>query len=160
MNIVLMILLSIFLIFGCQNRETKEQQTLMENLKSGKAQLVKIDVSDSAQADSLREKGLEVVVVEPGYVIAKLTLGGSTVLKDMHLSMVPADESDLVQRLVRIAVQSNAQVQELADMGLDLWQVKEDSVIAAAYDKYLFELDERGFKFDVLKQNTMNQRKN
>ncbi len=145
-------------MFGCQNREPKGQQTLMENLKSGKAQLVKIHVNDSTQADSLREKGVEVVVVEPDYVIAKMTLGKSDVLADMHLTMTPADESDLVQRLVRIAVQNNAQVQELADLGLDLWQVKEDSVIAGAYDKYLFELDERGFKYDILKQNTMDQR--
>lgn len=140
-------------LLACQQQKPPAAGELAKNLQAGKPQLVKIAVRDSAQVNELRRKGYDIVVVQPDYVVAKIDLQQSRALAEASLSMEPVRESDMVQRLVRIAVHNKDEVQKLADMGLDLWQVREDSVFARAYDKYIFELQQKGFHFDILKQN-------
>lgn len=107
--------------------------------------LVKISIADPAQADSLLQLGFEVIVEEPDYVIARVDSSEVQTLRALRLSWGAFESSDLVQLLVRIPVRDSSDVAELVNLGIDLWEVREDSVVAQVYDKHIREAQARGF---------------
>jgi len=153
MKKIWMVLL-ILVLPACESQQSAQLRELQQNLHAGKSQLVKIMLTNPAQVDSVRSRGVELIVVAEDYLIARVDLTQSEAVSAMALAVEPVDEDDLVQRLVRIAIEDSEQIQQLADMGLDLWEIREDSVVAGAYDGYLFELERQGFAFDVLAKDT------
>jgi len=62
-------------------------------------------------------------------------------------------ERDLVQRLVHIKIDSTHVLQQVADAGLDVWEVQGDTVVARAYDLQLERLRQAGFTWREVAQD-------
>ncbi|RMF69786.1 MAG: hypothetical protein D6743_01320 [Calditrichaeota bacterium] len=115
--------------------------------------LQKIAIHDRAEADSLLKAGFDLLVIEDTYVVARVEPAEHTKIASMNLKATRAEESDLIQRLVKIPLDETHGVQPLVDLGMDVWQVKQDTVIAQAYDKYIREATEKGYQVLVVAKN-------
>jgi hypothetical protein len=58
-----------------------------------------------------------------------------------------------VYRLIKISYRSKEEVHRLAQLGLDLWEVKENYAIARGLDKHLDKLQEENFRVEILVDN-------
>jgi hypothetical protein len=45
-------------------------------------------------------------------------------------------------------------VQKIADLGVDIWEVQENVVVAQAYDKHIRQLQEIGLEVEVVADNS------
>lgn len=145
--------------FGCQNHAEKAVQTVsLKSFESG-PQLVKIPVKDSTVADSLINIGMDVVVVEKDYIIARLGNQDAVRAQTMSLKMETFKEEELVQRLIKI-VAKKSDLRELGDIGIDIWEVKDDTVVAQAFDKQIRQIQHKGYSVEIIENNVLNVVKN
>ena len=98
----LFILLICLVMFGCQNSSKQAGQTVTVEYFASGPQLVKIPIKDSAVADSLLNRGMDVIVIEKDYVIARLGSEHAAGVQSMSLSMQTFKEEELVQRLIHL----------------------------------------------------------
>lgn len=140
---------------GCQNN-SGEQQGSEKAVKYAGPQLKKIAIQAKAQADSLIEAGVDVIVVEEDYVVARLDEANEEQVQSMNLQAVPIKESDLVQRLVKIVIKDRLDSTELLEMGVDIWEVKGDTVIAQVFDKHIRLAEGKGYEVEVLERNVLD----
>lgn len=153
----LLILLNIFVMFNisCKKQEsTLPQSHEVKGMQT--AQLKKIPITDPSLVDNLLSQGLDVIVVEKDYVVIRISPEKAQVLDRLQLQAEPIQEQDLVQRLVKIPISTQQQVNELANLGMDIWEVKKDTVVAQAFDKYIREAEKLGFKVEVVKRNALD----
>jgi hypothetical protein len=112
------------------------------------AGLRKISAADSQTVARLRQSGVKILVQQPEYLIV---YSDGAVIEALEVNPQPATEKDLVQRLVRIHFTDKMQLQKIADLGVDVWEVEADTVTARAYDLYLEQLKQDGFSYRILK---------
>jgi hypothetical protein len=136
---------------GEQGKSGSSQQ-----LQSDVPQMRKIPISAKAEADSLIQLGIDVIVVEDAYVVARLNQSDVAKIQSANLKTEPIQETDLIQRLVKIPVNDRSKVSELADLGMDIWEVKEDTVIAQVFDKHIREAEAKGFKVEIVARNVLD----
>ena len=111
----ILVILTVWL--GCQRGPEQESETVsLQSFESG-PRLVKIPVRDAAVADSLIKAGVDIIVVEPDYVIARLGSAQASRVQAMSLVMTTFREEELVQRLIRVVVGQRSAVSELSDLG-------------------------------------------
>ena len=147
-----LIALTLLLGAGCQQKPQQREAMTQAYFKEG-PKLVKISITDSGEVEQLIRDGIDVIVVEPAYVIARPNQTQATVIQSRTLSMTPAQEADLVQRLIRVIVPKPADVQPLVDTGIDTWEVRGDTVVARAYDNYIRRIRKMGFTVTILEPN-------
>ncbi len=153
---VLGLMLAASLALACQGQPESTEQTLPEAFFASGPQLVRIPVSSSAGADSLRARGLEVVVVERDFVVARVGAAQARQVQELALQMQPVTEDDLIQRLIRVVTGEQPDLNELAGSGIDIWEVKEDTVLAQAFDKHILQLRAQGFTVEIVEDNVLN----
>ncbi len=138
---------------GCQRSPEQESEAVsLQSFESG-PRLVKISVRDVAVADSLIKAGVDIIVVEPDYVIARLGSAQASRVQAMSLAMTTFREEELVQRLIRVVVGQRSALNELSDLGVDIWEVRGDTVIAQSYDKHIREIRAKGHQVEILEQD-------
>jgi len=136
---ILMGILSLLLLFSCS---PKVEQQSAGGLK-------KISYSSNEQLQAIKDAGAEIIVQEPDYVIVRT----DNMLQALSVSSTPIQESDMVQRLVRIQLKDSTSLQTVVDTGVDLWQVVDDTVIARAFDLYINKLRAAGLKVEIMAQD-------
>ncbi|MFQ5675964.1 MAG: hypothetical protein ACE5G1_08720 [bacterium] len=151
----LLIPLFFLLSFGCQQKPG-EQQTPQAALRADMPQLKKIAIASKADVDRLIEQGLDVIVVEENYVVVRLDESGDAQIKALDLKAEPIQESDLVQRLAEIVVNSKSDVSELSNLGIDIWEVRGDTVLAQVFDKHLRQIKEKGYAVQIKENNVLD----
>ena len=119
-------------------------------------QLKKIIIHGKEQADTLIEAGLDVIVVENNYVVVRLDEANEGKVRAMNLQTEPIQESDLVQRLVKIVIQDRLDTTTLLEMGVDIWEVKGDTVVAQVFDKHIRLAEEQGYRIEIVERNVLN----
>ncbi|MFQ5642003.1 MAG: hypothetical protein ACE5IR_28860, partial [bacterium] len=97
-----------------------------------------------------------VIVVEENYVVARLDEEGETKVQALNLPTVDIVESDLVQRLTKIIIKSGGDTSDLADIGIDIWEVKGDTVIAQVFDKHIRQIKEKGYSIEIVERNVLD----
>jgi len=122
------------------------QQPPAETARAGG--LRKIANADSQTVERLRQSGVKILVQQPDYLII---YSDSTTIQTMNTQA--ATEKELVQRLVNIHFADKAQLQQIVDLGIDVWEVQGDSVTARVYDLYLEQLKQGGFRYRILKMD-------
>ena len=124
-------------ICGCaeQPKETSQKIT-MEAFQAG-PQLVKIPITGKEEAEKILATGVDVVVIEDSYLIVRISGEEAKAMDAMQTTMQPVQEKDLVQRLIRVYMNDPSDLQQIGDTGIDVWEVKGDTVVAQAYDKYI-----------------------
>jgi arginyl-tRNA synthetase len=142
--------------FGCQDQSEQTAQTVSKEFFNSGPQLVKIPIKDSAVSDSLISYGMDVVVVEEDYIIARLSGQDAVRVQKMSLKMETFKEEELVQRLIKVVMKKKSDLQELSNTGIDIWEVKEDTVLAQAYDKYIRQIQEKGYAVEIVEKNILN----
>ena len=155
-KIHLPILLIFLIVLGCQNQPQPATQAVSLEIFNTGPQLVKIPIKNTAAADSLIHRGMDVIVVEENYVIAKLDRQQATTVQTMSLPMETFTPEELVQRLIRIVMKDTVGLQQLGDIGIDIWEVKGDTVVAQAFDKYIRQIQTRGFEVEIVEKNIQN----
>jgi len=108
--------------------------------------LQKIAIESQEDVDRLRDAGAEIIVQEDDYVIVR----AKNMVQARELGGVPIEESDLVQRLIRVTPGDSGDLQKAVDVGIDLWKVRDDTLIARAFDIYIEKLRELGFDVEIL----------
>ncbi len=141
---------------GCQQQSPQQREAVTAAYFEAGPKLVKISITEPQQVEQLLRDSIEVIVVEPDYVIARIDQSGAAAVQNRALSMVPARESELVQRLVQVVVAGPADVQTVVDMGIDTWEIRGDTVLARAYDRHIRQIRERGFTVTILEPNAAN----
>jgi hypothetical protein len=93
---------------------------------------------------------LEIIVQEENYVIIRRDSAQVQSLQDAGIATTSIQETDLVQRLVRVHFSSREQLQQIVDMGVDAWETEGDSLTARAYDIHLSRLQAAGIAYRIL----------
>jgi len=110
--------------------------------------LRKINTADQQTIERLRQSGVKILVQQPDYLI--IYSDSSTILP---MNTQAATEKEIVQRLVNIHFTDKAQLQQIVDLGVDVWDVQGDSVTARVYDLYLEQLKQNGINYRVVKMD-------
>ena len=148
----IVLVLALASLFGCQEAPKEEA----EPTAAAQPQIRKIPISDRTLADSLRRAGLDVLVVEDDYVVVRLQPTEMQRVQQMNLPIEPLSEQELVQRLVKIPVTGKADVDKLVNLGLDVWEVRGDTVVAQVFDKHIFEAEKLGFRVQIVERDVRN----
>lgn len=119
--------------------------------------LRKISVADSQAVERIRQSGAKILVQQPDYIVAYLDSVPADQVTALAAESNPAGEQDLVQRLVRIHYADKAQLQQIIDLGVDVWEVQSDSVTARVYDLHLEQLQQSGFVYRIIKMDASAQ---
>jgi len=144
--------LALFLLAAC---EVPPQEKKQQTRDLSKPQMMRIALQRPEQADSLIQAGVDVIVVEHDYVIARIPNDMRSNLSAAHLPATYAAESDLTQRLVRIAAHSKDDLTKFSELGLDIWESEGDTVLARAFDKQLRQLTELGFSVQIVARDAL-----
>ncbi|MGH7496751.1 MAG: hypothetical protein ACREOO_30740 [bacterium] len=118
--------------------------------------LKKIRYRTPEELQKLRAAGAEIIVQQSDYVIVRVDSTNVSALATVPVE--PMQESDLVQRLVHIKIDSAHTVQQIVDAGVDLWEAAGDTAVARAFDIQLQRLRASGFELRVIAQDA-NQMK-
>jgi len=113
--------------------------------------LRKVRYRTPEELQKLRDAGVDIVVQQSNYVIVRVDSTKVTALAAVPTEAV--QERDLVQRLVHIKIDSTHVLQQVADAGLDVWEVQGDTVVARAYDLQLERLRQAGFTWREVAQD-------
>jgi arginyl-tRNA synthetase len=149
-------LLYLLFFFGCQSQTEQTVQTVSQAYFNSGPQLVKISTTNTASADSLIKQGLDVIVIEEDYVIAKMSGSDVNTVQAMTLNMQTFKEEELVQRLIKIVMNNQSNLQDIGEIGIDIWEVKGDTVVAQAFDKYIRQLEAKGYTVEIVEKNVQN----
>ncbi len=122
----------------------------------GPAGLRKISYANAAELERIRQTGAEIIVQQPDYVVIRTD---SAQLAALALASQPAQEQDLVQRLVAIVLRDSTSLQTVVDSGVDLWEARGDTAVARAYDIQLEKLRREGLAITVIAENADTWRK-
>ncbi len=112
--------------------------------------LRKVMITEADAVDRLRALGLEVIVQQPDYVVVRQDSSHLQALREAGITTLPAQEADLVQRLVRVHFSDREQKQQIIDMGIDFWEQEGDSLLARAFDIHLSRLQAAGIGYRIL----------
>jgi hypothetical protein len=157
-NLVVVLLLFLFLQgFACQNSGEPPPQAVSQAFFAAGPKLVKIAVKDTALVDSLISQGVDVIVIADDHVIARLDGQSAARVQTMALSMKSIKEQELVQRLIRVVMRQQSDLSELASTGIDIWEVRGDTVIAQAYDKYIRQIQSKGYSVEIIAKNVLDR---
>jgi len=143
MRKILVSLLGLLIFAACQH---PQPEAVPQTSRSGG--LRKINNPDAPMAERLRQSGVKILVQQPDYLI--IYSDSSTILP---MNTQTATEKDLVQRLARIHFTGKAQLQQIVDLGVDVWEVEGDSVTARVYDLYLEQCQQAGINYRILKMD-------
>lgn len=137
----------VFILSAC----TAQQQPGTQQVAPSSAKaLKKIPYKNAEELQRLRAAGLEIIVQQADYVIVRTD---SATVSAFAANAAPAQEQDLVQRLVHIQLRDSSDVQRIVDSGADLWEVKSDTAIVRAFDIQLERLRSAGMSVHVLKSD-------
>ncbi len=156
MNYFWFVLIFLCIIAACQNNSGEQtgSSELQEMISS--TQLMKIPIQEKAQADSLINSGIDVIVVEDTYVVARLIQEDQERIQMMNLKPELIEEIELVQRLVKIAIREKTDVAELIKLGIDVWDVKSDTVTAQVFDKHIRQAESKGYTVVIVARNVLD----
>lgn len=149
-------LLFLLFFFGCQSQTEQTVQTVSQAYFNSGPRLVKISITNAASADSLIMQGLDVIVIEKDYIIAKLSSSDVNTVQAMAFNMQTFKEDELVQRLIKIVMNEQGNLQDISETGIDIWEVKGDTVVAQAFDKYIRQLEAKGYSVEIVEKNVRN----
>ncbi|MFQ5769737.1 MAG: hypothetical protein ACE5HX_04320 [bacterium] len=154
---LLVLLLAPAFLAGCQENSKKQiGEKPSQAMKYDKPQIRKIPIQNKAQVDSLLRLGIDIIVVEDSYVAARIMPDDSSKIKTASLKTEPIQEQELIQRLVRIPIKEKSQVSELANLGMDIWEAKEDTVVAQVFDNQIRDAEAKGFTVVIVARNVLD----
>ncbi len=136
-----MLIIACVILAFCQSKQQPHQ--------AAGPMLQKVYYKSPAEIQRLRAAGAEIIVQEPDYVVIRT----DNMVQGLDMKSQPIQETDLVQRLVKIVLKDSSDLQAVINSGIDLWQVIGDTVIARAYDIYIERLRQAGFTIDIIAQN-------
>lgn len=136
-----------FLLFACLifafcQSEQQPQQAQSQGLQ-------KVYYKNQEEVQKLRDAGAEIIVQEPDYVIIKT----NKMMTTHAIKSEPIKESDMIQRMVKIYLKDSTDLQTVVNSGIDLWEVKNDTAVARAYDIYIEALRKAGLSVEIIAQN-------
>ena len=76
--------------------------------------------------------------------------GTSNLKQSSPLREADKRKDQLLRRIVKITVRDKNQVNELANMGLDIWEVKQGYVVALTTDNEIAQVKRKNFPLEVL----------
>lgn len=142
---------------ACQNSSGELSETAgSQKQETEGPQLQKVAIENTAQADSLINMGLDVIVVEETYVVVRVAPAEAEKISSMNLKSQTVQESELVQRLVKIAISKKEDVQVLIELGMDVWEVQADTVTAQVFDKHIRQAESKGYTVKVVAKNVLD----
>lgn len=134
----------VLLAMACASPEQK--------VSSSSTGLRKVMITSQADLEKIRGLGLDIIVEEKNYVIVRQDSLHVRSLADASIASAPVQETDMVQRMVKVSFASREQRQRIIDLGMDVWEVASDSLTARAYDYHLARLQADSVGYRVVEQ--------
>ena len=101
---------------------------------------------DGCDLESIRPHVAEIVTQGPDYLLVQIEKGESV----PGYSLVAPKESDFILRLVWIEIDSQDDVDFLASLGMDIWQVGKDHVYGRADDSQVDQIRAAGLELEFV----------
>jgi len=149
MGKIFMLLFGAAALVACGQQQPATTST-SSTAATARGGLRKISPADQQTIERLRRSGVKILVQQPDYLII---YSDSTTLQTLAMNTQAATEKEIVQRLVNIHFTDKAQLQQIVDLGVDVWDVQGDSVTARVYDFYLEQLKQNGINYRVIKMD-------
>ncbi len=156
MTIKIVLSLLAVCLLGCQP-QTQESPTPLtaESFQAG-PQLVKINLDRPGVFQNLAAQNVEIIVQEEDYIIVRLDLTAFGEIQAMSLSTEKPKESELVQRLIAVVTSDSEQITAVNNTGINIWEMRGDSVIAQAFDNQINAIKTMGLPVEILEDNIQN----
>lgn len=138
---------------SCQGKKEQPEQAVTRDRSI--PQMKRIEIQGPEEADQLLAEGVDLVVIEDDYVIASVPADVLVSLSSAN-QISDATEKDLVQRLIEIRGWQQEDLTRFAEMGLDIWEVSDNVVLAQAYDKYIRQLQSEGYAVNIKERDARN----
>ena len=119
-----------------------------------KERIVKITSPSGQNLRGLLDMGLEVIVIEETYFAARVTPEQETQIKQAGFHISPIKEKELIQRLIKVPILGKNDSMLLSEVGLDIWEVREDHVIGQAFDKDIKSIKDLGYSVEILDRDS------
>ena len=103
---------------------------------------------DGCDMEKIRPFVAEIVTQGPDYLLVQIEKGESV----PGYSLVAPKESDFILRLVWIEVDSQDDVDFLASLGIDIWQVGKNHVYGRADDSQVDKIRDAGLELEFVPQ--------
>jgi len=146
----LFVMLCVVLALAACGRQQPATTSTASTASANRGGLRKISPADQQTVERLRQSGVKILVQQPDYV---LIYSDSATIQTLAMDTQAASEKDVVQRLAKIYFADKAQLQQIVDLGVDVWDVQGDSVTARVYDLYLEQLKQKGINYRVIKMD-------
>jgi hypothetical protein len=152
----LLFIFTLFALFYCTDKTVTSTKKVSAEFFTSGPQLVKIPVNENTNIDSLINTGMEIIVVEKNYIIARLDQSEAENMESMSINMETFQESELVQRLIRIIVNQKSDIENLNNIDIDIWEVKGDTVIAQAFDIHIRQIEKLNYDVAIIESDIHN----
>lgn len=136
---IIILLISISLVSNAYGKEDLSDKML-----------VRIDIDKIEDVEQLQQIGLFPIVEETNYVDGLIDKSKDKELKKLGYSFKHIKGDNLVQRIIEISINDKNDVNELAALGLDIWEVNDENIIAMAFDNDIHTIKKKGYKVKIL----------
>ena len=106
----------------------------------------KILRDESVDLNKIRAQVEKIIVIEPNYIVIKI----ASDKKIPQINLVDVQESDFVQRKIKIIVRDNNELKAILQSGLDVWDKRQGSITGQAFDYQIEELTNIGINVELL----------
>ena len=100
----------------------------------------------SVDLNKIRAQVEKIIVIEPNYIVIKIAPDK----KIPQINLVDVQESDFVQRKIKIIVRDNNELKAILQSGLDIWDKRQGSITGQAFDYQIEELTNIGINVELL----------
>lgn len=156
MTITIVPVLMAFCLFGCQPQKQESPTPITAESFQAGPQMVKILLDGPDVLQNLKSKNVEIIVQEEDYIIARLDMAAFGEIQTLALSTQKPKESEFVQRLIAVVVSDSGQITAVNNTGIDIWEMRGDSVIAQAFDNQINDIKTMGLPVEILEDNIQN----
>ena len=119
--------------------------------------VVKIPIAGKKSIAELSQSGLDILVIENDYMLARAGAEKVLRLKQNGFSILPVKEKDFVWRLIKIPIANRNKLNKvLSNPELDIWEIQKDYIIAQVLDKQIRVLKEKGFSVKIIRKNALD----
>jgi uncharacterized repeat protein (TIGR01451 family) len=112
--------------------------------------LVRIDIEDISDIEQLQSIGFYPIVEERSYIDGLIDESKENELEDLGYSFIQIKGDDLVQRIIKIYIDDKDDAIELAALGLDIWEVNDEYIVAMVFDNEIRTIKEQEFEVEII----------
>jgi hypothetical protein len=119
--------------------------------------VVRVDKPGEDVIARIRAIGADLIQREPDYIVLQATERQLDAMRRQQIDFRSIQESDLTPRFVQIAAPDRGSVALVVGAGIDIFEIREGTVIGRAFDSQIETLRRQGLKVDIAPPPSVRQ---